>query len=226
MQKLVFVFDLDGTLIDSSEDLALAVNGMLKDFDFPPISVDKVREFIGDGTPKLAERTLRAVGAIDSMDEPAFDTYYRNLMAHYDANIANKSTVYPGVYEFLETYSDHPMGVVTNKPSRFTRPTLEAFGLAKYFAFIAGGDAYEQKKPDPYPIEQAIKSLHASPAHTVVIGDGDTDIEAGKAAGTITVAALYGNRSPDTLLELKPDYAINAFPELLSVIRQIGNSEK
>lgn len=226
MQKLAFIFDLDGTLIDSSEDLALAVNGMLQDFDYPPISVDKVREFIGDGTPKLAERTLRSVGALDSMHNPAFETYYQNLMEHYEANIANKSTVYPGVHKFLDTYSDYPMGVVTNKPSRFTRPTLEAFGLAKYFAFIAGGDAYEQKKPDPYPIQQAIKSLHSSPAHTVVIGDGDTDIEAGKAAGTITVAALYGNRSPDTLLKLKPDYVINAFTELISVIREIENSEK
>ncbi|HKJ69643.1 MAG TPA: HAD hydrolase-like protein, partial [bacterium] len=101
MQKLAFIFDLDGTLIDSSEDLALAVNGMLRDFDYPPISPDTVREFIGDGTPKLAERTLRTVGAIDSMNDPEFDTYYQNLMGHYEANIANKSTVYPGVYEFL-----------------------------------------------------------------------------------------------------------------------------
>ncbi len=176
---MALIFDLDGTLIDSSEDLALAVNGMLSDFDLPPVTLEQVQDFIGDGTPTLAERSLQSAGLSLHKDDPKFQRYYEVLMDHYAANIANKSRVYPGVYDFLESYQDHPMGVVTNKPSRFTLPTLEAFHLDKYFKFVAGGDEYEKRKPDPYPIQQALKTLESPPDNGVVIGDGDTDILAG-----------------------------------------------
>jgi len=226
MRKLALIFDLDGTLIDSSEDLALAVNGMLDDFGYPPLSLDQVIDFIGDGTPKLAERSLRTVGAIHGPDDPAFSTYFDNLMGHYEANLANKTKVYPGVYEFLAAHADSPMGVVTNKPSQFTRPVLEAFGMLKYFSFVAGGDTYEQRKPDPYPIRMAMRALGAQPEDTVVTGDGDTDIKAGKAAGAITVAALYGNRSPEALEDLAPDYTLDSFLELNDIIEEILTARK
>lgn len=221
MQKLALIFDLDGTLIDSSEDLALSVNGMLKDFGYPPLSLDQVMDFIGDGTPKLAERSLRTVGAIESPEDPEFSIYFQNLMGHYQENLSNKTRVYPGVYEFLAAHSDFPMGVVTNKPSQFTRPVLRAFDMLKYFSFVAGGDTYEKRKPDPYPVQMAMKALKSRPEDTVVIGDGDTDIKAGKAAGAFTVAALYGNRSPEALEQLEPAYSINSFLELNNVIEDI-----
>jgi len=224
MKKVALIFDLDGTLIDSAEDLALAVNGMLQEFGYSPISLDQVRDFIGDGTPKLTERTLKTVGAISDPDHEDFDKFYQVLLKHYEANIANKSTVYPGVFEFLDAHTDYPMGVVTNKPSRFTMPTLEAHNLAKYFSFVAGGDAFELKKPDPYPIQQAMEALESLPQQTVMIGDGDTDIQAGNAAGAYTVAVLYGNRPEEELLKLSPDYSIRKFSELHSIVEDLENS--
>jgi len=212
------IFDLDGTLIDSIQDLTLAVNNLLNDLGYPEISVAQVTEFIGDGTPKLAERSLKHVGAIDSTDDPHFEEYYQQLLVYYEENLANKTTVYPGVYEFLESHAGHPMAVVTNKPEKFTLPVLEAYNLARYFSFTAGGDRFHQRKPHPYPLEQAMSAMNVSPAETVMIGDGDTDILAGKAAGTTTVAVTFGNRTKNELEQLDPDYTIHRFSELSGII--------
>ncbi len=122
----------------------------------------------------------------------------------------------------LEEFRNHPMAVVTNKPAQFTRPVLEAFDLAYYFSFIAGGDSYERRKPDPFPLEQALESLHCSAEEAIMIGDGDTDIEAGKAAGMVTVAVLYGNRPPEVLRALDPDYTIDHFRELPAIIEAVN----
>lgn len=224
MEKPGLIFDLDGTLLDSSPDLALAVNSMLREYNLPEISHEQVTEFIGDGTPKLAERALRTAGVLESMDDPAFDEYFDTLLIHYERNLANKTRLYPGVREVLDDLKGHPMAVVTNKPSQFTRPVLEAFDLDSYFLFMAGGDRYDRKKPDPYPLLQALQSLECSPEEAVMIGDGDTDIEAGKTAGTTTVAVLYGNRSPEVLTALNPDYTIEKFTELPAIIRSLKNS--
>ncbi|MCF7805959.1 MAG: phosphoglycolate phosphatase [Candidatus Marinimicrobia bacterium] len=223
MQLPALIFDLDGTLLDSSPDLALAVNSLLDELGYPPLSVEKVTEFIGDGTPKLAERSLIDSGAIDSPDEPRFDDYFQRLLVFYEENLANKTTIFPGVREFLEDHKEHPMAVVTNKPDQFTRPVLEAFKLADYFSFIAGGDRYAKRKPDPYPVEQAMASLGVRPEQTVMIGDGDTDILAGNAAGATTVAVLFGNRSPEELKSLNPDYTITAFSQLTTIIGNLKN---
>lgn len=212
------IFDLDGTLVDSRRDLTIAVNCLLQDLGYPEISVDQVGEFIGDGTPKLAERSLKYVGAIDSTDDPQFRDYYRQLLVYYEENLANKTTVYPGVYDFLETHAAHPMAVVTNKPEKFTLPVLEAFDLAQYFSFTAGGDRYEKRKPDPYPLQQAMQALEVSSDETVMIGDGDTDIRAGNAAGVTTVAVSYGNRHIKDLQRLHPDYTIHEFSALDDII--------
>ncbi len=220
MKNIAFIFDLDGTLIDSSQDLTLAVNGMLDEIGYPNVTHAQVQDFIGDGTPKLAERSLRHVGAIENMDDPAFEEYFSRLLKHYEANIANKTTVYPGVREFLDKYQEYPMAVVTNKPKQFTGPVLEAFDLLKYFDFWAGGDTFEKRKPDPFPVVKAIESLESEAENTFMIGDGDTDIKAGQAAGAITVAAIYGNRSPDELRDLDPDYEIRNFTELSDIVKK------
>jgi phosphoglycolate phosphatase len=220
MKKLAFIFDLDGTLIDSSHDLTLAVNGMLHEIGYPKVTHEQVQGFIGDGTPKLAERALRHVGALENKNAPKFDKYFSILLKHYEANLANQTTVYPGVREFLEKFKVHPMAVVTNKPKQFTGPVLEAFKLLHYFQFWAGGDTFEKRKPDPFPVVKAMKELNSEPDRTFMIGDGDTDIKAGQAAGAITVAAIYGNRSPGELRDLDPDYEITEFSALHSIVEK------
>lgn len=220
MQLPAIIFDLDGTLIDSKEDLTLAVNALLDELGYSGLSVDRVASFIGDGTPKLAERALKYVGAIKSSEDEKFQNLYQKLLAHYEANLSNKTRIFPGVYSVLGQLSHHPLAVVTNKPHRFTLPVLEAFDLAHYFTFVAGGDTFPRKKPDPLPLEEAMTSLQVTAAETLMVGDGDTDILAGQAAGVTTVAALYGNRSPDALHDLNPDYTITHFSELLSIIYQ------
>jgi len=224
--EIALIFDLDGTLIDSRPDLALSVNSMLKEYNLPTFSEEQIGDFIGDGTPKLAERALRAAGALENMEDPSFDRYFETLLHYYQQNIANKTRIYPGVGRVLQQFEHLPMAVVTNKPAQFTGPTLAAFGLDKYFSFVAGGDTFEKRKPDPFPIREAIRSLEADPDSTIIVGDGDTDIEAGKAAGITTVAALYGYRPPDVLRQLNPDYAIESFAELPVIIHEKSGTDR
>ena len=221
MKSFGLIFDLDGTLIDSREDLALSVNSLLSDLGYEPLSVEQIGTFIGDGTPKLAERSLRAVGELESMDDPRFPQLFEQLLHYYGENIANRSTVYPGVYEVLDQLHSHPMAVVTNKPAQFTRPVLETFDLDSYFSFTAGGDSYDRKKPDPFPLQEAMKALGVSPDRCIMTGDGDTDIKAGQAAGIYTIAAVYGYRPPEELQGLEPDFTINAFRDLLPIIERL-----
>jgi len=226
MRKFGLIFDLDGTLIDSREDLAISVNSLLNELGYDPLPLEQISSYIGNGANKLAERSLKAVGAIESMEDQNFNELYDRLLYYYGQNLANKSTVYPGVYQVLEKLSDHPMALVTNKPDRFTQPVLEAFNLDTFFSFIAGGDTYDQKKPDPYPLKMAMQSLHVAPDHCVMIGDGDTDIQAGQAAGMNTIAALYGYRSHTILKKLNPDYTVQSFRDLFPIITKLGSASK
>lgn len=226
MKKFGLIFDLDGTLIDSREDLAIAVNSLLNELGYEPLPLEQISSYIGNGANKLAERSLKAVGAIESMEDQNFNELYDRLLYYYGQNLANKSTVYPGVYQVLEKLSDHPMALVTNKPDRFTKPVLKAFNLDTFFSFIAGGDTYNKKKPDPYPLTMAMQSLHVEPEHCVMIGDGDTDIQAGQAAGLYTIAALYGYRSHTVLKRLNPDYTVQSFRDLFSIITELESASK
>lgn len=221
MKQFGIIFDLDGTLIDSREDLALSINSLLDELGYAPLSVEQISSYIGDGANKLTERSLRAVGAIDSMDDPEFPELFDRLLHYYGQNIANKTTVYPDVYKVLDKLYPRPMAVVTNKPSQYTRPVLKAFNLDAYFSFIAGGDTYSRKKPDPYPLEQAMQELQVESDHCIMVGDGDTDIKAGQAAGAYTVAALYGYRSHAELKDLDPDFSISAFRDLLPLVKEL-----
>lgn len=224
MKKFGLIFDLDGTLIDSREDLALSVNSLLKELGYDPLPIERISSYIGNGANKLAEHSLKAVGAIESMADSEFPKLYDRLLEYYGQNLANKTTVYPGVYQVLEKLSDHPMALVTNKPTQYTRPVLEAFNLDEFFTFIAGGDSYQQKKPDPYPLKMAMESMHILPEKCAMIGDGDTDIKAGQAAGVYTVAAAYGYRSHTVLKKLDPDYTIESFRDLIRVVHEIESA--
>jgi len=187
-KRRVLVFDLDGTLIDSAPDLAQAVNALLAELGKPPLAEKAIRPMIGDGSRLLLSRALAASGIEGPPD--AFERF----MVHYLAFIADKTVVYPGVLETLAALEaqGHPLGVCTNKPFKPTERVLEAFGLARFFGAVIGGDSMKQRKPEPEPLLATIAKLGGGAA--AMVGDSANDMLCARAAKVpgILIPSDYG----------------------------------
>ena len=203
----LIIFDLDGTLVDTLEDIAHSVNFTLGRLGRPVLHLDTVRQYVGDGMEMLL---TRALGEHSELLEEAKGIY----MVHQSRNLVVSSRLYPGVLETLEHFRSVPMAVVTNKTLEFSEPLLEQFGIRPYFGMVIGADTGLPLKPAPDAFLSIMKNFSVQKEHTVVVGDGTTDIRAGKAAGITTCAVTYGFRSEAELRRAGPDHIIHAFSEL------------
>ena len=173
------VFDLDGTLIDSAPDLAIATNEMLQKHGLDALSEPQVRQWIGNGMPTLVQRAFAHYHEV--VPDGALDCFF----AAYAENSSKLSKLYPGVRETLQFLraEQTPLALVTNKAERFLPTLLADFDLAQYFSIVVGGDTFDKKKPDPEALLYVAKRWHVEPEHLLMVGDSTNDIRAGKAAG-------------------------------------------
>jgi phosphoglycolate phosphatase len=181
-----YLFDLDGTLVDSVADLATAVNLLRAELSLPPLDIPTVRGYVGDGATFLVKRSLPA--GLFSAER------LQRFLLHYGAHLLESTVLYPGIRPFLDKLQSAgmKMAVVTNKPHRFTLLLLEGLTLSGYFPVVIGGDSLPQKKPDPRPVWRAMEELAAAPQSTILIGDHHTDLAAGRAAGIRTCFCAWG----------------------------------
>jgi phosphoglycolate phosphatase len=184
------IIDLDGTMIDTLGDFAVALNRMLQELRLPGIEAPAIERLVGKGSEHLIRSVLAAVGAEPGSYEAAWQSYQR----HYLAVNGRHSTVFPGVPEGLQALREAGLRLacLTNKPTDFAKPLLEGKGLAGYFDFIFGGDAFERRKPDPLPLVRTCEALGARPAATLAIGDSSNDAQAARAAGCTVLLVTYG----------------------------------
>ena len=211
----LFLFDLDGTLIDSKEDIAAAVNMVLEELQYPHLPVSRVVEFVGHGVRKLLERTLREIHG----HEPEEDLLQQGVELFreaYPKKMLERTRLYPGVEEALHLLSWADMAVVSNKPERYSRPILEALGISGRFRAILGEESTHAYKPDPKPLHVAMELCGATPRETVMVGDSSADILAGKAAGVATCAVTGGVHTREEIEACQPDLIIDRLPELHS----------
>ncbi|HEY1125284.1 MAG TPA: HAD family hydrolase [Sphingobium sp.] len=184
-------FDLDGTLVDSAQDLANAVNHALGKMGLPPHSLDNVKRFVGKGVRVLMERALKADNAYS---EEAMKTALPLFTAYYDANVCVHTAPYPGAVAALETLKERGvrLAVCTNKSERFTLPLIETLGLLPLFDAIVGGDTLGPGilKPSPAPITAMV--ARAGGGRAVFVGDTSNDIDAARAAKIASVAVRFG----------------------------------
>jgi phosphoglycolate phosphatase len=183
------VFDLDGTLIDSRRDLADAANAMLAGYGAGPLSDDHVAGMVGSGAPTLVKRVLSA-GGVDTPIDEALSTF----LAAYDDRLTRHTRPYDGIPDLLEQLRARgtAMALLTNKPLEQSVKILDAFGLAKYFPWIVGGDGPLPRKPAPDGMRFLMTQASATPDETVLVGDSAIDLETSRNAGVRICLARYG----------------------------------
>ena len=182
------LFDLDGTLIDSRADLALAVNLTRADFGLPPLPEPAVVAAIGEGIRALLTRTIP-----ERADQ--LDTLLQHQRAHYSAHFLDRTVLYPDMAEVLRTLKTRgwKLGVVTNKPAHFIRPILEGLGVLGLFDALIGGGDCPLLKPDPTPLRLAAERMGTIlDEHDWMIGDHCTDLDSAANAGIKSCFCRFG----------------------------------
>jgi phosphoglycolate phosphatase len=207
-QIRALVFDLDGTLIDSKLDLALAVNATLAAAGRAELPHERVFSYVGQGAMRLVERAL-GDGATPEEVDRAHDFF----LAYYRAHMLDNTILYPGVRECLEALSDRPMAVLTNKPWRFSREILEGLSIARYFKEIHGGNSFETKKPDPFGMLAILEKFGVAPNHAMLVGDSDVDVKTARNSGAWACGVTYGFGA-ESLKEFPPDIMLDNLAEL------------
>ncbi|MEG3083387.1 HAD-IA family hydrolase [Sphingomonas sp. PB2P12] len=216
-------FDLDGTLLDTSGDLAAAVNHALASVGRSHLSVAEVKPMIGGGARHMLKQGLTATGGYD---EAMLDTLHATLLAYYEANICVLTAPYPGVIDALDALAARgvTLGIVTNKIERFARTVLDRLDLTDRFACILGGDTVAEAKPSPMPIHEMVRLCQESGGgggRAAFVGDSIFDIQAAQAAGLPTIACSFGFLM-QPVEELGADAVIDGYGELLPTLERLG----
>jgi phosphoglycolate phosphatase len=208
------VFDLDGTLVESSADLATAVNRALARLApaTPALPPEVVRSFVGEGAAVLVERSLAAAGVALPVSEvlPVFMDCYRGCLL-------DTTRLYPGVAEALAGLGGRTLAVLSNKPGEFSRTILAGLGVGHLFARIWGAGDVPGRKPDPAGLLRLMDELGAAPAETVMVGDSALDVRTGRAAGTRVVGVAWG-LFPESLAREPPDALLHDLRELAPLL--------
>ena len=215
------LFDLDGTLLDTVADIALALNRTLLEYRCAPLSENQVRGMIGRGAPILIERAAAAQGR--TVDDAGQAAMVERFFHHYgELEELNEDSAQPfaGAAETLRTLHDAGLrtAVVTNKQHRFAAALLKRLELASWVDVVVGGDTCPRRKPDPQPLLYACESLRVPPAESLMVGDSVNDVQAARAAGIAVVCVSYGyneGRDPRTL---ECDVLLDSLAELPALI--------
>ena len=206
------IFDLDGTLIDSKQDLIHSVNAMLRELGRGELAEETISGYIGHGAPQLVARVLG-----DGSTEEERHRGLQFFLNYYELHKMDMTCAYPGVRETLEQLASMPMAVLTNKPVRISVRILEAMGLSKYFRAIYGGNSFKTKKPDPLGARTILRELGAEPRGALLVGDSEVDVQTARNAGTLAAAVNYGFGMHDRR-SYPADIYLDRFGELVTLL--------
>ena len=209
MKYKAYIFDFDGTLVNSSLDLANAVNELRKHYSLETLELQTILSYIGDGALKLVERSFKDTG-IDP--KKALQLF----LDFYEEGIYKETDFYPHVEDFLKELKirNVPALILTNKPQKMTDILLQNMGAEHYFQYAFGPDEFG-KKPDPTGLLKCLELLNMSPEEVLMIGDHHTDIFAANKSGVDSVFLTYGF---GRIGESKPDYVFESFEELFKFL--------
>lgn len=216
-------FDLDGTLVDSLPDLTQAVDRMMLSMNKAPPGIECVKSWVGNGAAKLIKRALtRSMN--DEPDVQEFERAQQLFNRYYWENLSSHSRLYDGVTDTLDQLTRHAKSLVciTNKPSLFAHPLLQALGLSQFFQIIICGDSLNFKKPHPEPLLHAAEQHKTPITNCLMVGDSKNDILAARAAGCPVIAVSYGYNHGEDIRLSAPDACIDRFADLLPLLQPSG----
>jgi len=202
------MFDLDGTLADTGHDLADAVNYTRAHFDLAPLPEKLVYSHVGRGVEYLLEHSLPVTSANQ------FQEVMSVFLDYYENHLLDRTVLYAGVHDVLDYFHGKLRVVVSNKIHRLTVAVVRGLGVEEQFDAIFGGDSAAEKKPHPALLNLVLRRFQIPAARALIVGDGDTDVEAGKRAGVITCGVTCGLGNKDDLIAAKPDFLIDQLTEL------------
>jgi phosphoglycolate phosphatase len=219
-RRPIIVFDLDGTLADTAQDLIATLNAILASEGVEQVPLAKARDLIGAGARPLIERGFALAGRI--LTEDQLNSLYQAFLAYYHENIAVHTVLFDGVEAALDRLRDEgfPMAVCTNKMESHAVQLLKALGQHDRFAFIAGKDTFPFFKPDPRHLTETIRRSETAATTAIMIGDSKTDIDTAKAAGIPSIGVSFGYTAIP-MAALEPDVLIDHFDELHGAIDRI-----
>ncbi len=202
------IFDLDGTLVDSLEDLADAVNYMRGEYGLAALPNEQIKSYVGNGVKLLIQRSIQ-----DSICD--FDGALDKMTSYYREHLVDKTHCYPGVKSGLAELAANGfvLGVWTNKPEQPARYILTKLDISKYFDFIIGGDSGYALKPEPDGAIAMMKEFNSNEDTTFILGDHYTDLEAGRRANIKRAFATYGLGA---CVNEKPDFTVDCFADFVT----------
>ncbi|MBI5599659.1 MAG: phosphoglycolate phosphatase [Deltaproteobacteria bacterium] len=210
----LIIFDLDGTLIDSSGDIAWAANRALIDMGQEALDPAVIKAAIGWGVKALFERVMPGESA------ETIGMAREIFLGYYGGRLMEETVIYPGVMDTLAHFhaKGKKLAVVTNKSIGLTERIMDGLGLRRFFAMVLGGDSVANKKPHPEPLLLVMERLGSAPTETVFVGDSAIDCETGHRAGVWTIGAGYGFRGREELINCGCDMVIDRIDELKDVL--------
>jgi phosphoglycolate phosphatase len=208
------IFDLDGTLIDSQQDLVNSVNAARAYMGMGPLDDHVIASYVGRGAPILIRRSLG-----DSAAEADVAQALEYFLSYYRDHMLDHTRLYPGARETLDLFREHriAMAVLTNKPVRFSEGIIEGLGLASHFQRVYGGNSFAEKKPHPIGIDTLVAETGADRSGTVMVGDSAVDVLTARAAGVMACGVTFGFQ-PESFSEAPPDLLIDDLRELSGLV--------
>jgi phosphoglycolate phosphatase len=213
--KLI-MFDLDGTLVDTSQDITNALNYAVEPFALKKLTVGDTIKMVGEGVTRLIEKVC------GENQGDLREAVIQRFLDYYSNHLTDHSVIYPKVTKTLEKLYEYRKVVISNKRENLSRELLEKLQLLHYFELIIGSDTTPEKKPSAVPLIHAIEKCNVIPEEAVMVGDSKFDVEAGKRAGVKTIAVAYGYGEKPDLLEA--DYVIDSI-DALPLILDMNSSK-
>jgi phosphoglycolate phosphatase len=218
MPKRLILYDLDGTLVDTREDILSSVRHMLASMGRPPMPDAAIAGYVGHGLPYLIGQVL------GTDDQAAVAEGLRRYREHYAQHMLDHTRLYPDAQVVLEFFAPRPQAVVTNKTERSSRVLLDALRVDRHFQAVIGGDSGFPYKPDPAGVRSLLARFGVAPRDALFIGDSVVDLDTGRNAGVPTVIVLHGFGSREQLAAAAAaaEQTVADFNQLLLLARRSG----
>ena len=215
--KKLFIFDLDGTLVDTAPDFKNSLNYMLTEMNETTVELEEIRNLVGYGARELIKRTAISKGI--NHNDQKINEMLRIFLLHYTHNIDDDSVLFENVKNVLQFLKnmDIKLSVCTNKMESLSKLLLKKLGVLNLFDYVIGGDTFKKSKPDPYPLIQTCELLNIPQSKAVMVGDSVTDLKSGHAAGMPVVLVEYGYTENKNIYN-DADLVINNFSQLKDLV--------